>query len=363
MTKMPKLDRVVNFSGDAKGRDEALANPLELLSAPLHLDQNGAALPDLAKWELPKERQDSESGDITAQEEKWTLENIGEGDEADDTFLKHLCGDRLVVLAPFNFIIELGVLPSWLTDKATRKDAEEIIAERNLWPLLEGLSAKGKENNKRDLIGQAAIYDFFRHSPEVRREKSVSVTPDTTRAIGRHAVETRVKHCLRLRKAIELIILIEAALKYRYPNGKSLNRTNNYTGVPTELITHDLIWDILWLEPVNRIISSPPRPGDIPAIMEDSALLEEFQESTGQQPGALKLILEGLPGKTKTVQAACEVVNRKYSDLPPSVPTSANPVDFSSAGKVFRSHKDEVDIAQQVELIPEFGPDVLSSAG
>lgn len=333
---MVRLNKLRDFSGEAGGMEEALHNPLSLISRPLYLDSEGLPDPNLQRWEFPT--RDVQNG--TAQD-----------------YARHKKSDAIVVVGGFEFIVELGVIPRWLVDDATRHDAGNLLRERGLVPLLEDLAVKGRESGL-DLFGKASLHEWFKYSPRVMRDESrLSHLPlhGSKKVTARFLTEQRRRHPIRLRKAIELFTLFEAALRYRFSTGRTINRASNYTGLPSDEIYPEVIWDVLWLEPINYVMSVSPVKEHIPTIMDNARYLEYFRELCGEGAGALYWAMKGVPSKYPTIQAACKVCNEAYGrDFPPSNVTSVPPREFKKRLKEIND-KSKNEYKLTMERAPEMG--------
>ena len=333
---MSRLAKVKAFSGQAGGASEAIRNPRVLLSRPLYLQPSGKPLPDHERWEWPRE---------------------GAEETSQKDFKKYGATKNLVVLGGFQFIVEMGLVPSWYCDDQTRREAKKLIKDRNWEDLLEEL--QGKENSSDDLFGQNALHEFFAYSPPVERNED----GDTRRrakskspaGIGEERLLMRKRHTLRLRKAIEFIVLTEAILAYRFSKHRSLKRFARVTGLPESQAYAEVAWDYLWIEPAFYCISAPPRPEDVKAIMARKELTTRFLEESGQKPGALYFVLKGAPGKHRTIAAACSICNEVYTGLTKAAPRTILPHEYKERMKVFEE-KTKIDYRAQMEFAPEMGP-------
>ncbi len=332
---MARLDLVRPFSGQASGREEALVDPRTLISRPIFLQEDGTPLKDRERWQLPS----SPVRDTTP-----------------DKFRKFVGSKNLFVIGGFQFVVEMGLLPSWYCDEATRRDAKKIIEARKWTPILEDL--KGRENNSDDIFGQTAIHEFFAHSPNVKRDedgpvrtKSLSPKQTAERRLG-----IRNKHPLRLRKAIEFLVLTEAILAYRFKTGKSLRRFAFATGLAENGAYPEIVWDYLWIEPVHYCVSAAARTDDVKQIMTRAELVARFRAGSGQDAGALFYTLQGAPGKFRTIAAACDVLNAVYPGLAKAIPTTVLPDEFGRKMDVFKL-KTSFAYQAGAEYVPELGPE------
>lgn len=337
---MARFEKLTNYRGQAEGANEALTNPLSLVSRPLYLDEKGLSAPELKRWEFPAE--DVEAGTAT-------------------DYARHKASDALVVLGGFQFLASLGVIPTWLVHDATRSEAADLIKERGLEPLLDSLGLAGREHSG-DLIGKSSIHEWFQYSPEVEREPSFSRAHRfrSKKSTSSFSIEQRLRHPLRLRKAIELVTIIEAGLRYRYSTGRSINRTSHYLGIPNESVTAEAIWDVVWFEPINYVMSVTPVDQHIPSILENQELQDEFKSVSGEGVGALFWAMKGVPGKFRTIDAACQVCNKAYSDFPPATVTSVAPKDYRGRLKLLQG-KAPTEFKKTVEYAPELGPRSLTN--
>lgn len=335
---MSRLERIAPFSGKAAGFDAAEDNPLELVSRDLYLDQQGNSLPELDRWQLPSKK-------------------IGNTKRAD--FQRHRSADPLVVIGGFEFLKEIGVIATWLANDATRNDARKLIEQRGWDEHLAPLGVKGKEHDAADLFGKQAINDFLKHSPDVRRDANIRSRANLSPAErAAQVLATRKKHCLRLRKAIEFVTLVEASLRYRYAQDRTKRRTRNYTGLSLDAVYPEIVWDVLWFEPVNYTLSYLPNKENFSYVLENEPVMQKFVADSGQRSEALWWIMNGLPGKYQTVDAAATAVHVALGNAPPVV-TTIDPRKYKTRMKLL-TEKVSRDRKLGVEMIVEPGPGLIA---
>ncbi|HMI20871.1 MAG TPA: hypothetical protein VK533_15150 [Sphingomonas sp.] len=328
------------LSGSAGDAAQIRANPLCAVSRPLYLNADGTKMPGLADWQLPVPP--GASGDRT----------VAQAEKRNNVFLGT---EKLVVLGNFNFLIEAGVVAEWLKDPLTRADGMSLIEERGWRPILTRLA--GKEHHDDDLIGMGALDEFFKNSPKARAGTATGREANRSPAErAKAALEMRAKHPLRLRKAIEIITLAEAALSYRLPRKHDTRaRIEAYTR--TQGFTADMIWDWMWFEPIHYVLSNLPADYQSAQIMRDDPLVKRFMNASGQQAGALFYILKGAPAKFETVQAAVAVVN---STLPENFwvnATTVKPDETKSMRQTCKPFSEPAkrEYQQSVEYAPCLG--------
>jgi hypothetical protein len=346
---MTRLRVVKPYSGEAAGAERARVNPLELISRPIFLSDDGKPLPGYPRWQSPKEK-------------------IGGCSPKD--FREFYATKPLFVVGGFELIVSLGLVPAWYCEKQTRAEAKSLIKSRKWDKLLADL--QGKENSDDDLFGQAAIREFLTFSPPVQRwdhdeREDLEPTSDgrvdlpvatglDVKKFAHQQMTMRRKHCLRLRKAIEFIVLTEALLRYRFGRGKSLKRFARATGLSESRAYPEVVWDYLWIEPVHYCVSAPARPEDIEAIIRRHDLIDHFREVSGQAPGALYWAIRGVPGKYRTIAAACEVLNLAYAGLAAANVRSVLPSEYKDKMKILDDPAAKLQHQAEVELMPELGP-------
>lgn len=341
---MPRLRIVKALSGEAAGAERALQNPLELMSRPIFLPADGKPLPGHARWEWPKEK-------INGCHPK--------------DFREFYATKPLFVVGGFQLIVELGLMPAWYCHKQTRAEAKSLIKARKWGKLFASLQSK--ENSGDDLFGQAAIREFLAFSPVVQRwdrddandendaaDIAVKTAVDVKR-FAQHQVRERRKHCLRLRKAIEFIVLTEAILRYRFSKGKSLRRFARATGLSEHRAYPEVVWDYLWIEPAHYCVSTTARPEDVDIIMGRQDVIERFKDQSGQAGGALYWALKGAPGKYRTISAACEVLNDVYPGLARASLRTVPPPEYKDKMKILDEDA-KLQYKAEIEFLPELGP-------
>jgi hypothetical protein len=340
---MSRLRVVKPFSGEAAGAERALKNPLELISRPIYLANDDRSL-RRPRWEWPHEK-------INGYSPK--------------DFKEFYATKPLFVVGGFRLIVKLGLVPAWYCHKQTRAEAKHLIKSRKWGHLLSDLQSK--ENGHDDLFGQASIREFLAYSPPVRRwdeddEEEASDTPgvprspDDVKKFVQHQMGVRKRHCLRLRKAIEFIVLTEAMLRYRFSKGKSLGRFSKLTGLPETRAYPEFVWDYLWIEPAHYCVSAPARPQDIEEIMKRRELVDRFRELSGQAPGALYWAIRGAPGKYRTMAAASDVLNLAYPGLATARVRSVLPEEYKEKMRILDDAHAPMAYQAEIEFLPELGP-------
>ena len=332
---MARLAFTTPFSGQAEDAHTALTDPRVLISRPVFLHPNGTPLANAARWALP---------------------NMTVDGNKPDSFKDFLAERSLFVIGGFQFIVEMGLKATWYCHDATRHDARRLIHQRGWSNIFTEL--KGHENKADDLFGQGSIHEFFQNSPAILPEEDAAVAKPkvlSPKEAGAKRLLMRKKHILRLRKAIEFVVLTEAILAYRFKKGYSKNRFYQATKLPTAVLPYpEVVWDYLWFEPAHYCVSTPARSEDIREILNRQELVTRFREASGQRDGALYWTLQGAPGKYKTIAATCTVLNAVYSGLAQTNVRTALPNEYRQKLKLFDEKASIAHIAD-IEFIPELG--------
>lgn len=332
-----KFAWLADHRGNAGDAEAALkTDPREMVSRPAYLGRDGRPLPNLKRWEMP--RQNVEGCSVRE-------------------FRKYIAEQSLFVVGGFQFIVELGLRAQWYNNDATRNDAKILIHERKWGKILEEL--KGKENNANDLFGKKAINEFFATCPPVKRGDDIEgpAIAQLPADAGQRQFAIRLRHPLRLRKAIEFIIITEAILRYRFSKARTLDRFSRLTGLAPNSAYPEVVWDYLWIEPALYRVSVLTAPEHVVDIMNRHELVTRFTQQSGQLPGALYWILKGAPGKWRTVSAACEVLNSVFSEgMTQAAPMTVLPNEYRSRIGLLKPRAIP-DYQRQPEYIPELGPE------
>src|SRR5262249_6399839 len=130
---------------------------------------------------------------------------------------------------------------------------------------------------------------------------------------------------------IELMVLTEAILCWRFANNKSLDRFEAVSGLPREQAAGEYVFDHFWIEPILYLVWPRPRPADVLRIIENERVAQAFEAATGQQRWVLHSILMGAPGKLSTIEAAAQACNTFYG-----VSTAADGPAASMAVSIWR---------------------------
>jgi hypothetical protein len=316
-------------------RDALRDDPRTLVSRPVFLGRDGKPLLGLKRWEMPRKDVD--------------------GCAVKD-FKRYIAERSLFVIGGFHLVVELGLRAQWYNHDATREDAKKIIHDRKWAPVLNEL--KGKENNASDLFGKNAINAFFATCPPVKRDNGAEMPKVALpKDPGKRQFAIWLEHPLRLRKAIEFVIMTEAILAYRFKIGRSRDRFGSLTGLPPAAAYPEFVWDYMWIEPILYRVSVLVDPEHVRNIVDRQELVDRFTEQTGQAKGALYWILRGLPGKWPTVAAACNILNSVLGNvLTQAVPMTVLPNEHRSRIGLLEARA-KPDYRMQPENIWELGPD------
>lgn len=180
------------FSGLARGREDALVNPFTLISRPLHVAAPGGPVVDLSPSELIADPSRHPEG---------------------EAFERMIRSRKAFVLGGSAYICRMGLLPSWYKDKANRNDAMALIVNRGWTAALAPLT---DQDGDKTIFRMAEIPNYFNTLPPVDRE-----TPTNYDRACLSAVELWFGHRLRLRKVIEMLALTEAVTAWRFRIGES----------------------------------------------------------------------------------------------------------------------------------------------
>lgn len=302
--------------GSAGTVNQILENPLMCISKPLSIYQTG------------EQNLDFEASFRAGETPKSQL---------DQALISHVNSDPMFAIGGYKFVVAAGILSRYFEHDATRARASKIIDSRKSWKsTLQYISVKGRDAGIDDLYGKASLRKYFNSAPptdkpfDAKKRKKIN-SPES---LGRQ----RSNLCIRLRKAIEFIILTEATLAYRFSKGKAYQRVSSFTGIPESTLRKQeeselamlLSWNILWVEPVHYCLSALPRQDDIPYIMGSNDSIETFEKETAQSKGALERILRGAVGRFESVQAANKIVNSFYPGLTQSNVTTCPPGEYKS---------------------------------
>ena len=135
--------------------------------------------------------------------------------------------------------------------------------------------------------------------------------------------------------------MTEAVVHWRITQGESRKRFADFLGeadgASAELDARR-VYDVMWVEPVVYTIWPNVRePRDVEAqnILASNGLRAQFMEMAGQKNvGALYWILQGVPGRLKTVLAACAVCNSYYGEQAAKCrPVTISPREFETLKK------------------------------
>ena len=315
---------IAQFSGLAASGNEALVDPARLIARPLYIPKDDDPPLDVSPWEL--------------------IANPALHPQREE-FEKLLRRRAIFVPGGTEFVLEMGLVPVWFTNDASRSDAIKAIDRRGWRDLFNYLSFKEADD---DIFGKAAVQAYANTLPPVRRDSDQA--PDRREL---KPLEVWKQHKLRLRKVIEYIGLVEQIVGWRLTRGESTNRFNGITGLEGRPEQAEAVWSHFWIEPV-LYVPEPPARGikDIMKIMESPDLVQRFIGATGESAGALYWSLRGVPSKFTTVEAVCVILDAFYR---PSSPTRVVTADLVTLD-VMLSRVVASDTLPQEAAIPEYLP-------
>jgi hypothetical protein len=299
---MTRSDPVKKFSAQADSHEKCLEDPRRAISRTLYVPrQNGPAM-TLERWKLPIR-------DAVTREQQ--------------DFDKLLRNDRVFVVGGMQFVIDLGLAAAWVNDQNRRAEALDLIRSRNWEQHLDKLwDGRDPPDN---LIGQETVQKIFRSLPSAQRAHFNAGS-------GNGALSPKERwdfQLVRLRKAVELITLIEATVAHELAHGRLADVFTRVTNRPASAATAETdalaVWDYLWIEPVLFQLVNGPREADITSILDNPRYLAQFRNDSGQwlgentaeadrlARGVLYWVFRGTPGKWRTIEAAANLVNAIYS--------------------------------------------------
>ncbi|MEM7529670.1 MAG: hypothetical protein AAF416_18705 [Pseudomonadota bacterium] len=337
----------MEFASDARDAETILKNPFAAISRPLVLSETGSPIRTIERYL---------SGDLRSLNKE------------DEVRFKSICNDPMFVIGGYNFIVQAGILSRYLEHDVTRSDAAQLIKGRGWEKAMRPVISRGRDAERRELFGKVGVRNFFKYAPPTdkafdKKKRRIAHTREFT--LGQ-----RINHCIRLRKAIEFILLVESTLSYRFTRkNKAYGRVARFLcideerlrSIQPELLACYVTWNFLWIEPVHYLLSTPPREADIDIMMSDREAVADFTRLTKQGPGALYFILHGAVGSFRTVAAAATFVTQKYPDLHPCFVTTCPAGEYK---KLLRSAipTDQRAPYQDPERIVSGGPEFVEDA-
>lgn len=332
---MARSDFIKPFSGLADGWEDVQGQeglgPLALLSQPIYVPRPDQPRFSGPKYQIPAIKSDKKDPRFgfkpmpVAPFEEVVEDGVLAARTTDEwserAFLQLIARRDCFAIGGTGLISSFGILPSWLRDDDCRKKVLKTIDERGWEPLLRTL--KGKENEKAkeplSLVGVKEISQYFLAlSPPERREKEGGLSKkDAKKRAGLTPPLLHSMRSLRLRKAIEIILSLEMALEARFLMNppRSRDRFRQVSGFPEEMARASYVWDHLWIEPIIYVVSPRPKPVDVERIVSNEMLHGTFEAQTGQNSAILYRILYGAPCSWKVCVAAAQVCNRFYGTL------------------------------------------------
>lgn len=310
------------FRGDAGGWADVQAlgeaGPLGLISNRLYVARHDEPEVDIERFKVPVLDIDDFERPMSPIEATVAADALGEVDVDHwkrRAFLELMAGEKCFAIGGTMAITRIGYKAAWLRDHDVRDEVQALIEMRGWSPLLKTL--KGRENEKNDdldLIGQKEISKYFAALPppfdrsmDSKDEKKDKNDPTLS------PLHRRNRLCMRLRKAIELILHYEVALAHRFNKGQSENRFAMVSGLwGAEHRQPSYLYNHLWLEPVIYSIDPLPHATDVARIVEAEEQSLQFTQTTGQDTGILFRILFGAPCTYGVAVAAAKACNKFY---------------------------------------------------
>ncbi len=264
-----------------------------------------------------------------------------------------------------NLVVELGFPADWYNQNDVRGEALDLIKDRGWQPILDSISIP--QDRSESVIGKETVSNLFRTMPRVKRR----IAEETGDRVARDPFVLWDSHCLRLRKAIEFILLTEVVLRSRLRRGKTQRRYHEYTGVEPSISSPERdaerVWDMMWLEPLSFQIENLPRDVDITAILNDTNIVQAFRNESGQgvasdaaeadfrTKGVLHWALKGGCGKFRTIEAAANAATKFHPNGAPSRAVTLNTADFRDRSKLRERHETPSQYETIFEDVRELG--------
>lgn len=318
--------------GCAGGSDDVVTDsPLRVIARPLYVHRPGdqPQLETIAAWQLPFTPRNDDDPALTLAPFEHSV--AGGSDEWErSAFRKMLSQNAEFVIGNHRIFSEFGVVAHWLRDQDRRAEARDLIDQRQGWNVLDPL--RHKENQPKDIIGVRDISAYCNSlpdpidRPENRNEPKLSEK------------DQRLQSTLKLRKAIELLHILEALMRYRFSQNQSKDRFARITGERADAADAVRIWDLVWLEPIIYTVWPRPRASEIPKIV-SHARTGDFGKKSGQKSDILYRILSGAPCSWRTAEAAAALCNEFYKTDPlnydgkgpnPTYPVTIRPEDYAA---------------------------------
>ena len=288
-----------------RAKDVLSDTPLQIISRPLYAPRETEPDLNLKRWQVPVLRSDAiRSSDPLAEFEKVIDANDVDLGWQDRAFRDMLAKHAEFAIGGIRAFSYFGIKAAWLRDQEIREHTRSVIEERNWWPLLSAL--RYKENSPTDLIGLKDITRYWRAATDdTGLAWDQSGTPDQRRRERRSTT-------LRLRKAIELICILETVLDHRWKHSprRMQDAYEALTGERLKNPDGSFVWDMVWIEPIIYSVSPRPRRADVARIMEFAG--RKFEADSGQTVKSLYRILAGATCSWSTAKIAADYCNRYY---------------------------------------------------
>ena len=275
----------------------------------------------------PKQKSKKSTGKGKTKEEKYhpptlfehavadAVATARERDEWSNRRFRALLSEKdCFVIGGTELIRQFGILPGWLRDGDARDEAKALIRNRGWDVLLRSL--RGKENEKGKSFSLMGVKDITKYFAALPPPIDRPVPEDSDETLS--PVNTLRGLTLRLRKAIELIVLIEVVLKRRFEMKppRSVDRFETVSGLPAAEARAAYVWDHLWIEPILFVVTPTPKRIDVERMVAAEIRSGGFEAATGEGANILYRILYGAPCSRAICEAAADVCNRFYGTKP-----------------------------------------------
>ncbi|MEM9725937.1 MAG: hypothetical protein AAF909_10790 [Pseudomonadota bacterium] len=240
-----------------------------------------------------------------------------------DPMRRSVAADMLCVVGGAGSLIEVLKLRS--ADLKDASTAAETYVRENNWDDLLFELRKTESNESVCKLGPGTIDDYMGWLFSTKERDIYTSRGEYTNGLAK-----------RLRISLLLIAAIRCAVDKALESRVNQLVLADFLSVPSDSLSADDVFSILYIEPLCFCVTPRPRFADISAIVDTASLQGVFEEETLQDPRILYRILMGAPCSFKIAGSAARICDQFYKNGVRTRAATVRPSQFAARKKVLR---------------------------